>query len=285
MSSLSTHEELVLLRKRARRRLVGAIALVVTSTAVLWTVVGRIPNRPMKPESVQISASNLSSAPVAKAEVKPLAASATEAQSAQTASASPATELTASLEQQPAPVATPTPSKTVPQPKAGPVEPAPALEQLMEPIKPKASKPTRVEEPVAAKPKPHAKPVEKPKAVEQVAEPKSAAEPKHKKSDPAAILEGRAESEQVSASHKADAESEHKAGFVVQLAALSDPAKADALKAKLSANGIAARFSKVETSKGEVTRVRVGPFASREEADAALRRLAKAGVTGIVVSQ
>lgn len=284
MSSLSTHEELILLRKRARRRLVGAVALVVTSTAVLWTVVGRIPNRPMKPESVQISASNLSSAPVAKAEVKPpLAASATVAQSAQPASASQATELMASLEP-PAPVAAPTPNKTAPQPKAGPVEPAPAVEQLMEPIKPKAA---RVEEPVEAKPKPHPKPVEKPKAVEHAAEPKPSAEPKHKKSDPSAILEGRAESEQTQAAHKKPdaAEPEHQAGFMVQLAALSDPAKADALKARLSASGITARFSKVETSKGEVTRVRVGPFASREEADAALRRLAKAGVTGIVVSK
>ena len=50
MPGLSTHEELILLRKRARRRLVGAIVLVLISTVVLWQVVGSVPEQQMKPE-------------------------------------------------------------------------------------------------------------------------------------------------------------------------------------------------------------------------------------------
>ena len=73
--------------------------------------------------------------------------------------------------------------------------------------------------------------------------------------------------------------------IVDEAAALSDADKISALKQRLSAVGVAARFSKVQTSKGEVTRVRVGPFGSRAEADAALRKLERAGVSGIIVTK
>jgi len=272
MTSLSAHEELILLRKRARRRLVGALALVMVSTTVLWTVVGRIPNRPMKPESVQISASNIAAEPVSK-----VAASAVAVAKPKSGNASQATALVDSLANEPAtPVMPPkAPAKATPEPAVTPL------------VEPKAEpKRKAVEQTDIAEAKPHPKPEkEKPKAKEVIAEAKPA-EPKRKKPDPAAILEGRADAEETPAPHKnAQSDSEHKGSFVVQMAALSDPAKADALKAKLAANGVNARFSKVETSKGEVTRVRMGPFATREEADSALRRLAKVGVSAIVVSK
>ncbi|MDE1711714.1 hypothetical protein PWG14_02840 (plasmid) [Chromobacterium amazonense] len=52
--ALSSQDELILLRKRARRRLVGAVVLVSISTAVLWKVVGHLPEQQMKPESIEI---------------------------------------------------------------------------------------------------------------------------------------------------------------------------------------------------------------------------------------
>ncbi|MBV8046105.1 MAG: SPOR domain-containing protein, partial [Paludibacterium sp.] len=120
---------------------------------------------------------------------------------------------------------------------------------------------------------PHAKPA-KPK-------PPAIAKP-HKTVDPAAILEGRADgADTAPAAAKPAADGK----FVIQLAALSDPVKADALKAKLAELGVDARFSKVQTSKGAATRVRVGPFASRADANAVLKKLAHAGVSGIVVGQ
>jgi DedD protein len=72
--------------------------------------------------------------------------------------------------------------------------------------------------------------------------------------------------------------------MMIQLAALTDPAKVSALHSKLEAAGVSARFTKVQTSKGEATRVRVGPFASRAEANTALMKLSRVGVSGIIVS-
>ena len=72
---------------------------------------------------------------------------------------------------------------------------------------------------------------------------------------------------------------------LIQLAALSDPAKAEALKTKLAGMGIHASISRAETSKGQISRVRVGPFASQEEAKTVLNKMSAAGVTGILVSK
>ena len=62
MPGLSAQEELILLRKRARRRLVGAVVLVLLATAVLWRVLGRVEELPMKPESVLIVGESASGA-------------------------------------------------------------------------------------------------------------------------------------------------------------------------------------------------------------------------------
>jgi DedD protein len=292
MASLSAQEELIVLRKRARRRLVGAVALVSLSTLVLWNVVGHIPNRPMKPEKVEITANGVApgaqaaSAPVASAPAVMTPAELSAGKNGQTPAQTVPSQPNTAIQPAPVPQATTTRPATVAERPLAPavVAAAPAVAALAAPSpKPKheAAKPVAQDEETAApvvapKPKPHPKPVAQPKVVQE-----KPAEHKHKQTDPAAILEGRAESADTAQA----ASPEHKGSYLVQLAALTDPAKADALKAKLSANGINARFSKVETSKGEVTRVRMGPFASRAEADAALRKLAKAGVSGIVVSK
>jgi DedD protein len=296
MASLSAQEELIVLRKRARRRLVGAVALVSLSTLVLWNVVGHIPNRPMKPEKVEITANGVApgaqaaSAPVASAPAVMTPAELSAGKNGQTSAQTVPSQPNTAIQPAPVPQATTTHPATVAEKPLAPavVAAAPAVAALAAPSpKPKheAAKPVAQDEETAApvvapKPKPHPKPVAQPKVVQE-----KAVEHKHKQTDPAAILEGRAESADTAQAANSKQNVEHKGNYLVQLAALTDPAKADALKAKLSANGINARFSKVETSKGEVTRVRMGPFASRAEADAALRKLAKAGVSGIVVSK
>ena len=307
--ALSARDELILLRKRARRRLVGAVVLVTVSTGVLWNVVGHLPDQQMRPESVEI-ASEASGTP-AEAALPPavnVAASAPASAPGKVAASAPAlvaastpaarvagTQLPADLnsvgEDKPAATA------KVPVPAVAavaavgavaavqaskPKQPASAPSQLLahEPPKKKAaSKPAEARQPLVAETKP-AK-AEKP------------AQPKHKQPDPAAILAGHFDEEPATkpaAVKKSESKSEKVDNVgtgksVIQLAALSDPAKADALKSKLSGLGVAAHFSKVETSKGEVTRVRVGPFASRAEAEAALRKLSQAGVSGIIVSK
>jgi DedD protein len=70
--------------------------------------------------------------------------------------------------------------------------------------------------------------------------------------------------------------------FVVQLAALSDPAKADALKGRAVMAGLPAYTDRL----GDLTRVRVGPYSSREAAETAVKKLADNDLpTGRVVAK
>ncbi|WP_293761925.1 SPOR domain-containing protein [uncultured Aquitalea sp.] len=298
--ALSAHDELILLRKRARRRLVGAIVLVSVSTGVLWNVVGHLPDQQMKPESVEIVSE--SSGPLPDTALPPVGNASAPAAKAG-ASAPKATEASAPAvaagTQLPASLAT-----VEPEDKPKPVVAAPvvgavagvaagaAVAQTVKPNKPAEppAEPVKKPEPkkTASKPAEHApaKPAKTEKPA--VAEP---AKP-HKQPDPAAILEGRfdgadaAPTPKKNTANKPEKVDNAASGKpVIQLAALSDPAKADALKAKLSSIGVSAHFSKVQTSKGEVTRVRVGPFASRAEAEAALQKLSHAGVSGIIVNK
>lgn len=61
--------------------------------------------------------------------------------------------------------------------------------------------------------------------------------------------------------------------FVVQLGAFSDPANARALQRKLQENKFKAYTEVIKGSGGERTRVRVGPYDSREAAEKARQRM------------
>ncbi|MYM36185.1 sporulation protein [Duganella sp. FT94W] len=65
--------------------------------------------------------------------------------------------------------------------------------------------------------------------------------------------------------------------FVLQVAALSDQAKVEELRAKLKAGGISSFTQK--TASG-ITRVRVGPFSSKEEAEKVKAKLSGMGLEG-----
>lgn len=70
--------------------------------------------------------------------------------------------------------------------------------------------------------------------------------------------------------------------FVVQIGALADAAKAESLQKALAAKGTKSYTEVVKTSAGEVTRVRVGPFANRETAEQERARLKALGYDGNV---
>lgn len=72
-------------------------------------------------------------------------------------------------------------------------------------------------------------------------------------------------------------------GFVVQLAAFADDKGANALAGKLKRSGYAAYVEPVQTSRGTLWRVRVGGYAARADADAARAKLKAEGQNGIVV--
>ena len=72
-------------------------------------------------------------------------------------------------------------------------------------------------------------------------------------------------------------------GFAVQLGAFSQVADANALRDKLRANGFSAFVQQVKTDKGTLSRVRVGPVASRADAEALKSQVAaKSGIQGMV---
>jgi DedD protein len=74
------------------------------------------------------------------------------------------------------------------------------------------------------------------------------------------------------------------AGFSVQLAAFADDKGANALANKLKKAGYAAYTEPLATSKGTLWRVRVGPYPSREAAAAARDKLKGEGYAGIVAA-
>jgi DedD protein len=72
--------------------------------------------------------------------------------------------------------------------------------------------------------------------------------------------------------------------FVVQIGAFSEAAAVRDARAKAGKAGLATFTQVVQTSSGARTRVRIGPFASREEADKAAAQARAAGVPGVVMT-
>lgn len=156
--------------------------------------------------------------------------------------------------------AEPAPTVAPPQPVAAAETPKPVAVKPAEP-KPEAKpQPKPVEtKPVAAKP-PVAKPAEvKPAETKPVATTKPT--PKPVVAPPAVT----------------------KVGFAVQLGAFSDAAEAGAMRERLRAAGFTAFTEAVNTDKGKLTRVRVGPALDRAAADQLKSQIkAKTGIDGIV---
>jgi DedD protein len=72
--------------------------------------------------------------------------------------------------------------------------------------------------------------------------------------------------------------------FVVQVGAFAETSATREARTKVEKLGLATYTQVVETPDGKRTRVRVGPFASREEADKAAARLKAAGLPGAVLT-
>lgn len=71
--------------------------------------------------------------------------------------------------------------------------------------------------------------------------------------------------------------------IIIQVAALATQEKVSELQGKLTEAGIKSYTQKVATQGGERIRVRIGPFASKEEADKVRARLQKMGMNGTLV--
>jgi DedD protein len=123
--------------------------------------------------------------------------------------------------------------------------------------------------------KPEAKPETKPESkTETKAETKPETKPDAKEAAKAkALLDGK------DAPKSADAP----VRSVVQVGAFADLAKAREVRTKLESAGIKTYTQDVETKDGKRTRVRVGPFATKEEADKAAEKIRKLNLQATVL--
>ena len=73
--------------------------------------------------------------------------------------------------------------------------------------------------------------------------------------------------------------------YVIQVIALADADKANELREKIAAAGIKSYTEVVKTVKGDVTRVRAGPFADRTAAEKAQQQLKAIGLSGNITTK
>ena len=258
-------ESAAVLRRRARHRLIGATVLVALGVIGFPMLFDTQP-RPI-PVDIPISIPDRNKTP---ALVLPENRAAAEAEAAKKP---PTPASAAGLDEGEEIVSSaPVNAPAAKPPATKPAEsPAPAAEPRKETATPKSEAPH-----AAAAPKREAKPEARP-------EPKPEARPAPAavaRADDAAraraLLEGRtpAPPTAVVAEAASSASSEPVAArFVVQVGAFGDTDKAQEARAKLSRSGLKTYVQSVDTKDGKRHRVRVGPFASRAEADQAAARI------------
>lgn len=228
-------------KKRARRRLVGAIALVLAAVIGLPMILDSEPRQLPDDIDIQIPSKD-TPAPAAQAKAGLVAKADTNA-----ARNSLSAEEEIVEPEAPAPAPAAAPKETVKETVK--VEPKPVEAEKKPPVA--SAKPEAVE-PKAA---PHA--------------------PSTSKADDAARARAILEGKPVASA------TPHASGKVVlQVAALASQDKVNELQKKLQAAGLKSYTQKVATESGERIRVRIGPFANEAEADKARAKLTKIGLTG-----
>ena len=242
-------DEELQLKKRARRRLVGAVVLVSAAAVVLPMVLDSEPRSSNSNVDIHIPSPDA-------AEFKPKATAGVPADSK-------AAEGTSSQTQSKSQTSSAKPPEPPPFVTAPLVEP-PATGAMSKELKEPEPKSAASESP---KEKVSAKPTVAKEAKESTRE--AAAKE-------AALKE---------ALPKEAVKSTAGGAYVVQVAALSDSAKARTLEKQIAGAGVKTYTEVVSTPSGEVTRVRAGPFASREAAEKARTQLKKAGLDGKVVAK
>ncbi len=248
-------------KKRARRRLIGAIALVLAAIIGLPMILDSEPKPLADDIAIQIPSKD-KIAPASN--VRPEAT----ASSKVTASASlDATE--EMLEPADVPVAT---ASLKPTPPKSEIADTAATALVTAPVKPKGDGKPVAE--IADKPHAPTPPLAK---IDTKAETGSVEKAVEKADDAArakALLEGKPDPKTV----------DKKPGkFVIQVAALATKEKVNELQARLKDAGIKSYTQKVATESGDRTRIRVGPFASKEEAEKVRAKIVKLGLNGTLV--
>ena len=254
-------------KKRARRRLVGAIALALAAAVGLPMLLDSEPKPLAGDIAIQIPAKDKAAPLPVPAADKTVSAADSVDKDEEVVDAPPPP----SAAKAPAAVAAAKPESVAKQPPAV----TPKAEAKLE-AKPAAPKP---EPKVEHKPEPKPEHKDTPKAEHKEAKadtrlaekvkPKPEDKPVKPHDDAAraiAILEGK----------PAESASQR---FVLQVAAMSSAEKAAEVQAKLREAGISSYTQKTTTPSGELIRVRVGPL-SRDEAEKVRAKLGRLGMSG-----
>ncbi|SFA70392.1 DedD protein [Collimonas sp. OK607] len=253
-------------KKRARRRLVGAVALVLAVVIVLPMILDSEPKSLPNDIAIQIpSRDKVDASAGANASASAASVSNSSGLDQQEEIVDPASSTPVAPTPAPPPA---TVAKPAVSDNAGNTAATPPKVVAAAPPE-AASKPEPKPEP---KPKPEAKPEAKPKPK---AEPSQVADKQDDAARAQAILDGRGGA--------APAADKKPGKFVLQVAALATQDKVDELQGKLKDAGIHSYTQKVPTQAGERIRVRVGPFSSKEEAEKTRAKLAKLGLSGSLI--
>ena len=251
-------------KKRARRRLVGAIALALAAAVGLPMLLDSEPKPIAGDIAIQIPAKDKAAPLPVPAAGKAVSAADSVDKDEEVVDAPPPSPApkTAVAAAKPETVTAPKPEAPKPEPKAEhKPEPKP------EPVKPEHKDVPKPEHKEALRPE-HKEPKPEPRLAEKEKPAKS-----HDDAARAlAILEGKpAEKEKA-----AESGSQR---FVLQVAALSSQEKAAEVQAKLREAGISSYTQKTTTPSGELIRVRVGPL-NKEDAEKVRAKLGRLGLSG-----
>jgi DedD protein len=251
------------LKKRARRRLVGAVAFAGLAAVVLPMVMDEEPKQQLQDVQILIPGQN-------QMHFAPKLESVGEKKEAPI----PTVEVTP-------PTVTPVDNtlateKPLEKPVEKPVE-KPAEKPVDKPVEKPPEKPAvKPAEKPAAKPaeKPAVKPVEKPatKPAEKTVEKQTEAQ------RAAAILSGKIPADPAPANG-------NNGPFVILIGAFSNPANVQQLQKKIGELGIKVYTEPLESPDGAKTRVRAGPFANRGAAEKALEKMKRIGVNGQIAAK
>ena len=271
-SQLADSQDAIELKRRARRRLVGAIALVVFVVIALPIVLDN------EPKPTSRNTCGQTSTRVLPAQPDPVPAPTTPPEPDPAAkAATPPAAASASVPEAPKVVAAAVPVATAPTPTVVPPASVPA------PATPAATPAAKAESTVKAKPEVTAKDVGSktkatpaPKAV--AADAKEAAKPAATSADKAPVPAPAPAVEAKSTTAPADR------GFMIPLGLFSKSENIRQVRAKATAAGIKTYTEAMAGS--ERVRVRAGPFTSRDSAEKAREKLKGAGLdVGAIVAR
>jgi DedD protein len=264
-------------KKRARRRLVGAIALVLAAIIGLPMIFDSEPKPVADDITIQIPSKDK---PSSKASISNQSIAPSGSRIAASASLDPKEEVVA-VSANPAAV-------TTAMVAGGAAVATAAVVKNKVSDKPSESiKPAAIDKVQVAESRPEAKPTQTASTkIEAKGEPKPEVAANQKLNDaPKAKDKAKDSATHPDSKDGSKTIADKNAGkYALQVAALLTQEKINELQGKLKKAGFTTFTQKVPTESGVSTRIRVGPYASKEEADKARAKLIKMGLNGTPVS-